>query len=493
MNKRIRRLGIFLLVCYVALFGMLNYIQVYEADSLNGNEFNARGTLEDLRRPRGTVETADGVVVARSVPVDDRFELQREYPEGDLFGQITGFFPVNGRATGVEQTYADELAGQTFEQELRSFGDLFVDRERTGNVTLTLRRDVQAAAREQLGQRRGSVVVVDPRTGGLVALWSYPSYNPNPLSSHDAQEARDAFNFLDPTSGQSPLRSSAYQNIFFPGSTFKVVTGSTGVESGRVTPDAPSYPSESSYTPPQTTRPLYNFGGETCGGTLFTILAVSCNTSFARMGVETLGPAIMVDGAERFGFNEEPPIDLPGAVASKFPPLVDFTDNLPKLAQASIGQNDVAATPLQMAMVAAGVANEGRVMAPHVMAEIRDGEGAVIEDEPIDVWKEAVSPATAATMRQAMLGVVVDGTLQGAADIPGYEVGGKTGTAQTGNDTSHTWVIEFVGPPGGEPELAIAVIVENQPGVSENTGGRVAAPIARAVLEVALQPPAGGG
>lgn len=490
MNKRIRRLGIFLVVCYVALFAMLNYIQVFEAESLNDNEFNARGTLENLRRPRGTIETLDGVVVARSVPVDDKFEFQREYPTDDLFGHVTGFFPVNGRATGLEREYNNQLAGQTFEQELRSFGDLFVDRQRTGNITMTLRDDVQRVARDQLGQRRGSVVVVDVDTGGLVALWSYPSYNPNPLSSHDSAVARDAFAFLDPTSGTSPLRASSFQNTFFPGSTFKIVTGSTGVQSGLVTPEAPSYPVESSYTPPQTTRPLSNFGGSTCGGTLFPITAVSCNTAYARMGVETLGPDRMVEGAAAFGFNQVPPIDLPGAVESRFP--VDFADNLPALAQASIGQNDVSSTPLQMALVAAAVANEGRIMEPHVMAEIRDGEGAVIDDEPIDTWKTPISPETAATMREAMLGVVANGTLQGAAEIPGFEVGGKSGTAQTGNDTSHTWVIEFAGPPGEKPELAIAVIVENQLGISENTGGRVAAPIARAVLEVALQPPAGG-
>lgn len=489
MNKRIRRLGIFLLVCYVALFGMLNYIQVYEADSLNGNEFNARGTLEDLRRPRGTVETADGVVVARSVPVDDRFEFQREYPEGDLFGHVTGFFPVNGRATGLEREYNDQLAGQTFEQELRSFGDLFVDRERTGNITMTLRDDVQRVARDQLGQRRGSVVVVDVDTGGIVALWSYPSYNPNPLSSHDAQEARDTFNFLDPTSGQSPLVASSFQNTFFPGSTFKVVTGSIGVQSGRVTPEAPPYPVVSTYTPPQTTRPLSNFAGELCGGTLFTILARSCNTSFAEMGAETLGPDIMVEGAAAFGWNQVPPIDLPGAVESRFP--VALADDLPALAQASIGQGDNSATPLQMALVAAGVANEGTIMAPHVMKEIRDGEGAVIDDEPIDQWKTPISPESAATMRQAMLGVVANGTLTGVAEIPGFEVGGKTGTAQTGRGTNNTWVIEFVGLPGQKPELAIAVIVEDQG--ADETGGGVAGPIARAVLEVALQPPAGGG
>ncbi len=283
------------------------------------------------------------------------------------------------------------------------------------------------------------------------------------------------------------MRASSFQNTFFPGSTFKVVTGSIGVQSGRVTPEEPVYPSVSSYTPPQTTRPLSNFAGEVCGGTLFTILAQSCNTSFAQMGTETLGPDIMVDGVASFGFNQVPPIDLPGAVESRFP--VDFADNLPALAQASIGQGDNSATPLQMALVAAAVANDGVMMAPHVMREIRDGEGAVVDDEPVDAWKTPISPEVASTMRQAMYGVVQGGTLTGVAEIPGFDVGGKTGTAQTGNGTNNTWVIEFVGPPGQKPEYAIAVIVENQG--ADETGGGVAGPIARAVLEQVLQDPAG--
>jgi peptidoglycan glycosyltransferase len=204
------------------------------------------------------------------------------------------------------------------------------------------------------------------------------------------------------------------------------------------------------------------------------------------MGTETLGPEIMIDGAESFGFNQEPPIDLPNPATSNFP--TDFTENLPALAQASIGQNDVSAAPLQMAMVAGAVANNGLMMEPHVMQVIRDGEGATIEEEPNDVWQQPMSADAAATMRQAMLGVVSpEGTAPGAA-IEGLEVGGKTGTAQLGTDppSSHTWFICFAGPPGGEPEIAVAVIVEAVDGVSEVTGGTVAAPIATAVIRQAL-------
>ncbi|MEL7210262.1 MAG: penicillin-binding transpeptidase domain-containing protein, partial [Actinomycetota bacterium] len=276
MNRQIRRLGVALLVAYVAVFAQLNYVQVFHAEELNEHPENNREILRDFTNPRGTITSADGELLARSVEVDDEFERQREYPTGELFGHITGFFSFEFGAEGLERSYNDELAGQTAEQELRSFAELFVDKERTGNLTLTLRSDLQALAREQLGERRGSVVVVDPRTGGLLAMWSFPSYDPNALSSHDFDDAQAARDFLlaldDPNNAfdRSPLSPAAYRERFFPGSTFKVVTGATGVQAGVVTATEPVYPDETSYTPPQTTVPLQNFGGSVCGGDLFT-------------------------------------------------------------------------------------------------------------------------------------------------------------------------------------------------------------------------------
>ena len=258
-----------------------------------------------------------------------------------------------------------------------------------------------------------------------------------------------------------------------------------GVNTGQVTPTQPSYPVATSYTPPQTRRPLRNFGGESCGGTLFEILAVSCNSAFAQMGVD-LGPARMVNGSQAFGFNARPPVDLPAPAASRFP--TDFTENLPKLAQSAVGQNDVSATPLQMALVAAGVANNGRIMAPHLLDQIRDGDGNLVRRFSPNVWMQATSPATADVMRQAMVEVVQRGTATGLA-IPGMEVGGKTGTAQLGTNPpkSHAWIIGWAGPPG-DPKVAVAVLVESQPGdVSDATGGRIAAPVAKAVMEKVLQ------
>ncbi|HEX9993188.1 MAG TPA: penicillin-binding protein 2, partial [Acidimicrobiales bacterium] len=459
-------------------------VQVLRADDYNEDPTNVRAVLRDFAEPRGTIQTADGVVLARSVPSNDRFELQREYPEAELFGHVTGFFSIVFGATGVEKTYGEELAGRTTEQQLRSLSDLFVDHERTGDVTLTVRRDVQQVARQALGDQQGSVIALDPRTGELLALWSFPSFDPNLVANHDGEKAAENRDLLLLAPG-NPLRAASYQDRFFPGSTFKVVTSSAGVESGRVTVDEPNYPVATEYVPPQTTRPLANFGGEACGGTLFEILRVSCNTAFAEMGAETLGPEIMVERAEAFGFNEAPPIDLPAPATSVFP--TDFEQNLPALAQSSIGQNDVQATPLQMALVAAAIANDGVIMTPHVLREVRDVDGDVIETYEPEPWRQAVSAATAQVVHDAMLVVAQQGTAT-AAQVPGYEVGAKTGTAQLGTDppSSHAWMIAFAGPPGQDPTVAVAVIVEAQPGVSEVTGGRVAGPIVQQVLAAVL-------
>ncbi len=491
MDRSIRRLGAFLLAIFCALFAQLNYIQVFRASDLNEKTAastvipNDRPIVASFSRARGSIATADGVVLARSVETSDRFQFQREYPEGDLYAALTGYFSYVRGATGLERAYNEELSGRTAKQQVRSVGDLFVDTDRTGNLELTVRSDVQQAARDALGDQKGSVVVLDPRSGAVLALWSNPSFDPNLLASHDLDAAESAYKILEAVDGK-PLLPKAYQEIYPPGSTFKVVTGSTGVEDGSVTPDSPVYPTITALDVPGTTKDLPNFGGSACGGTLFQILAKSCNTSFAQMGLD-LGGEKMTAGAEAFGFNETIPFDLATAT-SNFP--TDFTQDQPKLAQSSIGQNDVAATPLQMALVAAGIANDGEILEPYLVQTIRDGEGDLVMQAERTQWKRAVSPQTAATMRDAMREVVANGSAT-RLQIDGVDVGAKTGTAQFGPSAplrSHAWTIAWAGLPGQAPTLAVAVIVEGQDGASEQTGGRVAAPIAKLVIEQALQP-----
>lgn len=494
MNRRIRYLGVFVVICFLAVFVKLNQVQVFQAAELNDHPLNARKTQQEYNRPRGTISSADGALLAQSVDTAEgsAFERIRVYPEGALFGQMTGYFSFVFGSSGAEKYYDDVLTGNTFGLQIRGIRDLLVSQSNVGNLTLSVRKDVQQLAREQLGDREGSVVAIDPRTGELLAFWSFPSFDPNLVSNDDDAKVREAWALLNLAPGK-PLQVHQYQERYFPGSTFKVVTAGTGLQSGKVTNQAPVYPFATSYLPPQTNRPINNFGGSSCGGALPQIMQVSCNSAFAEMGQATIGGPGMIAGAESFGFNDAPPIDLPDPGTSLFP--TDVVNNPPKLAQAAIGQNDVQATPLQMALVAAAAANKGVIMEPRVLREVRDTQLNVVQRVDPKEWKRPLSPDRAADLRADMVGVVNNGTGTNAR-IPGYEVGGKTGTAQIGNGNLHTWFISFAGPPGGDPTVAMAVVLLNVPNTgNEATGGQLAAPIARNVMTKILQtqgiPPAG--
>jgi len=487
MNRSIMKLGVVLIVLYVALFAKLNWIQVVDKNSLDDNPLNTAQVRRDFNRPRGSIVTADGTVIAQSIPNPDtnsEFDRMRVYPTGELFGQTTGYFSFRYGSNGLEKQYNDELSGSTFDQQVKGFGDLFVARENVGNLTISLRKDVQETARTQLGDREGSVIALDPRNGAILGAWSWPTYDPNTVSSLDKAVSETSWKALNAAPGV-PMRPHFYQDRYFPGSTFKVVTAGVGLQTGKVTNTEPSYPFTNGYTPQGTNKPIMNFGGETCGGNLPEILRVSCNSSFAQMGAETIGAVDMVAGAGSFGFNTSVPIDMPEPAKSVFPTNVG--NNQPKLAMSSIGQNDVQATPLQMAMVAGAVANGGVIMKPHMLTEVRNAQGEVVSTFSPGRWLTPMSSNAAATLFEDMVGVVKGGTATGMA-IQGCTVGGKTGTAQLGTEPprSHTWIMGFAGPPGKPPSVAVAVVVLNQSGGSEATGGRVAAPIAKAVLQTAL-------
>ena len=496
MNGSIRHVAVVLLACFAVLFAQLNRVQVLDAQALRQHPANTRSVQRDFSRPRGPITTSDGVVVARSVPVDGPLERLREYPQGERYAHVAGYLSLNMGSTGIERRYHDELTGRTPGQQIDRLLDLFGEQDQGGEVVLTLRDDLQQVAQQVLGERQGSVVALDPRTGAVLAMWSYPSFDPNRLSAHDGAAVNAAFDELGDAPG-APLLEKPYREIFFPGSTFKIVTAAAALARGVITPTSPVFPASAGYTPPLTTRPIRNFGGSTCGGNLDELLEVSCNTAFAQLGAEELGPDALVTQAEQFGFNSVPPLDLPGAVASRVPE--DFGarlrepdpeipagvyENTPALAQVAIGQNDVSASPLQMALVAAAVANQGTVMQPHVVDRVLDRTGDVVRTVEPEVWRQAVPPEVAEQLQSAMVNVVQSGTARAMA-VPGLEVGAKTGTAQLGTDPprSHAWVIGFAGRPEAEPEIAVAVLVQGQEGASEQTGGRVAAPIARAVIE----------
>jgi len=499
MNRQIRQLGVALLVLFALLFARLNWVQFYSSDELTADPLNSRRIVRDFGQQRGNIVTADGVVIAESVEVEGEFDRERRYPHGPLYSHVTGYFSFNFNATGVERSYNDELAGHSATQRFESFFDFFGDGDVSADVHLTLDSDLQEAAANALGNRRGSVVALDPRTGAVVAFYSWPTFDPNLLSATDIASADAAKKALDDATGE-PLLTSAHRQVFPPGSTFKVITASSALENGVATATNPVFPEVVSYELPLTTVSLQNFGGGLCGGDLATSLARSCNTSFAQLGAEYLGPDPMIATAERFGFNDTPPFDIPLMAESRFPdeygiqlglsdqvPPAPIVESSSSLAQAAIGQFDVRATPLQMALVAGGIANGGNIMEPHVVDRVTDSDGGGLLDQVAPrVWRQALAQGVAATTADMMVGVVETGTGQLLARS-GLRVGAKTGTAETnalaGSEDTHAWVIAFAGPANGELELALAVIVEAVPGGGQQTGGAVAGPIAAAMID----------
>jgi peptidoglycan glycosyltransferase len=483
MRSQMRRLGIGLIVAFIAVFLQLNYLQIYAADSIASNNANARRLFQEYSIKRGDIVTDDNVTLARSVPTRGNLKFERRYPGGDLFGHITGFYSIIYGTSGIESAYNDELLGDSGVISMQDIEDtLLGSGEQGDNVKLTVNSEMQQVARDALGEQRGSVVALDPSTGEIKAMWSNPSYDPTPLASHDLNAERQGRRALDPKSPTSPLVNLATQRGYPPGSTFKVVTAAAALESGRFTP-ASTFPDTVGYTPPQATTDISNFSGGTCVGggeiTLSVALTVSCNTTFARLGQRV--PEEILDVSEALGYNTPIPFDLRTEPSTYT--LAD-EDNLPQRSFTAIGQGDNFATPLQMALVAATIGNDGVVPRPRLGKQIIDPSGGIVTTLTPEETGRAFSITTANTMTTMMRNVVAEGTGT-AAQIPGILVAGKTGTAQTVEGANpHAWFICFAGPEGGEPQIAVAVIVENGGSlVSEATGGQVAAPIARALIE----------
>jgi peptidoglycan glycosyltransferase len=492
VNTAIRRVGAVIVLLFVAIAAQLTYLQLVRASSLNRDPNNLRIVTRDFTRARGDIVSADGAVLARSVPVNDTFKYLRTYPLGALFAQVTGYQSINYGETGVERQYDSELLGRDIRLQSQSLSDLFSSHNPTGTVVLTLDRTAQQAASDALRGRRGSVVVLDVKTGGVVAMYSNPTFDPNLLASHNTASVQKYFNALE-ANPIKPNLARAYRERYPAGSTFKVLTTAVALDDGIVTQTTP-FPQLTRIALPQSTKTIANFGNppERCGGTLTESFTVSCNTTFARIGL-TLGDRL-AQGTIAFGINAPaPPIDLsPPAASSVGPQNGTFVNNEPFFALGAIGQGDVAVTPLEMALVAESVADDGVIKVPHVLQEIRASDGTVVRRYQTQLWRTAMTPSTAAILNVLMQSVVASPNGTGtAARIPGITVAGKTGTAQAPGGPPHAWFIAFA--PADAPRYAIAVIVERGGDEgSEATGGRVAAPVAAAVLTSLLKGPAGG-
>lgn len=490
MNRQIRRLALGLIACYAILFLQLNVWQVVRSDELKDDSRNNRELLRDFNSPRGRIITADDVVVAETIErdLDGNVVRQRTYPERDLFANVTGYFTLGFGSSQLERSENDVLAGRTAEQQLQLAQNLFADQDVSGDVILAMREDIQTAAKEALGDREGSIVVLDVRTGAVLAMWSWPTFDPNILSDRTRTDTLDWFNFLN-ADNRKPLLANAYQERYMPGSTFKVITTATALRNSLI--DLTTvWEDESAFTPPQTTDPIENYGGSTCGGDLTEVFTRSCNIPFARIAL-TLGAKKLVGATDDWGFGENIPLDLPRSVASVFGTVNDFEDDLPMLAIQGFGQGNAQMVPLHMAMVAATIANGGKMMVPYVVSSTVDRNGKVLTSTSPTVWRTPIDAETAAILTELMIGVVRNGTASCCMQLAnGAQAAAKTGTAQLNAKgepmRSHAWITAFA--PANAPKVAIAVMVKGvNDEVSASTGGRLAGPIAKRVLDVALK------
>jgi peptidoglycan glycosyltransferase len=494
VNIAIRRIGLVVMLLFLGLVAQLTYLQIGRAHQLATSSSNPRTIFQNLRRDRGPIITADNVEVALSTPTGDEYKNQRVYPPDTarLFADVVGYESLQLGSVGVERAYASELEGRTLSLNLHNLADAFANKQPVGTVVLTLSKLAQGTAAFALQGRRGSVVVLDVQTGGVLAAYSNPTYDPNLLATHDTQKAQDAYSVLtkDP---DNPLLSRSWRELYPPGSTFKTVTASIALQNN--VDVNKQFPFVDHIILPQTNNvPLYNFGHEVCGGSLHDGFIVSCNTTFARVG-QDLGE-LLATGIQRFGVQTDPPhmagsgIDPP-IVASTGPVPGTFAQNVPKFMQDAIGQNEVFVPPMQMALVAEAIADQGSILQPHFVDCVMDPNDKVVTRVPVQEYKRAIDPPAANVMREFMLGVVNDPRGTGtAAQIPGVQVAGKTGTAETTTGAKpHAWFIAFA--PADHPKYAVAVLVEHGgDNAAESTGGRVAAPIAKEILQTLLTTPA---
>lgn len=489
MNQRIRRLAVVLIVLYVILFAQLNFIQVGQKPTLDADTRNTRQTVRDYNDPRGDITTSDDVVIATSVRNDagSTFAWQRTYPEGDLYSAITGYFTFGYGATQIEKVQNDVLAGRTIEQQISGFRSLFNGQDTTGTVKTTIDADIQQTAKAALGNREGSVVVIEPATGAVKAMWSWPSYDTNLVAVQDNQLAGDVLNYLNEIPGK-PLLANTYQERYMPGSTFKVITTAAALDDGLITKES-TWVDEIEFLPPQTTDPIQNYGNKICGGDLPEVFRRSCNTPFARTAIE-LGPEKMIAAADRFGVGQEIPFDLPRSASSQFGDVDYFKQNLPLLGIGGFGQGNTQMVPLHMAMVAASIAHGGVMMKPYVIGTTYDHNGGVLQRTVPTVWKTPMTPATSALLTELMVSVVNEGTATCCMSLAnGVQAAAKTGTAQLNAagepERSHAWIIAFA--PAEAPKYAIVVMLKGTTAeISEGTGGTLAGPVAKKVLDIAL-------
>ena len=486
MNAPIRRLGVVAAAMFCALLVATTIIQFAQARSLDSKPGNRRTLLASYNKERGSILVGDMAVAVSKPTKDDDLQWLRTYPQGLLYAGVTGYFSFTYGSSAIERNYDGFLSGNSDRLFYRRLVDAITGKPAQGaSVQLTINAKTQAVAARALGNQRGAVVALDTKTGAILAMVTSPTYDPNLLASHNLNEVQSAYVSLNNDSSQ-PLFSRAINgDLYPPGSTFKLITTAAALESGKYTPDSTLLGPAQLLLPDIGTRAYLpnDFAGP-CGPTgktsLSNALKVSCNTAYALLGMD-LGQDAVRSMAIKFGFGQ--PLNIPLSVTpSIFPTVL----NQSQLAQSSIGQYDVRATPLQMAMVSAAIANGGKEMMPYLVSTVRATNLDVIQRTDPKIFANPISSQTAQELTTMMESVVTDGTGMNAA-IPGVNIAGKTGTAEHGVDLSaDVWFTGFA--PADNPKVAVSVLVENGGTAGqEASGGLVAAPIAKRVMEAMIE------
>ena len=497
MGRRIRWLGVVMVACLGLVVAQLVNIQLVKAKQLQTSPYNPRVSALRTQNPRGFIYAADGTVLAQSVPTPPAdkttygypYTYIREYPQGALYGPITGYWGSEYQGTGIEQEYDSYLSAH--QEPPQTLSQLLFRQTMpvtTDNVTLTVEPNLQQAAWNALtstpGNNDGAVVVLDPKTGAVLAMVSNPDYDPNALVGPSIKGDQLAYSsdVQKDHEGYYPLRPIATREFFFPGSTMKVVT-STAAYNLKPSLAGFDYPFAKCQKFSDSTVPLCDQSGA-CGGTMTLMLPFSCDPGYGELGVQE-GVSTLRQQAELFGYNAVPPIDLPETLASQVQTLPDNAQI--DQAYTAIGQEFVKSTALQNAMVAAGIANAGVVMTPHLMSSIHDSQGALVQSYTPKAMSHAASAQAAQAVTALMESVTQPGGTAANVGFPSYLCAAvKTGTAQTepGVNVNHDWMIGFA--PANNPQVAVAVVVPDQ--YIGSDGASVAGPIMNKVLQAALPP-----
>ena len=480
MMRQMNRVTGALIFLILLLIANVSYIQVFEAKQLRSEPGNQRVLLNEYSRQRGPI-LVGSKSIAYSAETSDALKYLRTYPEGSSYAAITGFYSQVYGATALEQSENDILAGNDSRFFVNRLQQLLANRKPAGGaIRLTINAAAQQAAMQGLAGRTGAVVAIDPTTGALLAVASSPSFNPNLLSSHDPNSMQKTYEKLinDP---QQPMLNRALAMALPPGSTFKLVTAAAALESGRYSMHS-VLPGPARIKLPQSSHYLNNWTGDACGPnnktTLAHALAISCNTAFAWLGMK-LGAEALRSQAKKFGFDSSFTVPMTAA-DSHFPSNIDEAQT----AMSAIGQFDVKATALQMAMVSASIANGGVTMSPYLVSQILGPDLNTLQNAAPTAFGRSVSAKNATSLQSMMMDVVNSGTGSNAK-IYGVKVGGKTGTAQNApGSPAHAWFTGWA--KSGSTRVAVAVVLQNGGGAREISGNGLAAPIARAVMRAAL-------